>query len=155
MELDTALGLIAGVLVVSALAAGLVERAPLSFPDAVARDGDWHPLCEWGLLADDEQDESEVLLDVGWGAAWAKLKVVLCRSGDILRVRTVWLREGCEPFDWTCEPNSTALRPPFRTAHYFAPYGRVRPDAMWVGPPSPAQPDSLGFGTSRARGRRP
>ena len=28
MELDTALGLIAGVLVVSALAAGLVERAP-------------------------------------------------------------------------------------------------------------------------------
>ncbi|HEV2922154.1 MAG TPA: sodium:proton antiporter, partial [Actinomycetota bacterium] len=32
MELDTALGLIAGVLVVSALAAGLVERAPLSFP---------------------------------------------------------------------------------------------------------------------------
>ena len=56
-------------------------------------------LCEWGLLADDEQDESEVVLDVGWGAAWAKLKVVLCRSGDILRVRTVWLREGCEPFD--------------------------------------------------------
>ena len=32
MELDTALGLIAGVLVMSALAAGLVERAPLSFP---------------------------------------------------------------------------------------------------------------------------
>jgi sodium/hydrogen antiporter len=32
LELDTALGLIAGVLVVSALAAGLVERAPLSFP---------------------------------------------------------------------------------------------------------------------------
>ncbi len=30
-----------------------------------------------------------------------------------------------------------------------------RADAMWVGPPSPAQPDSLGFGTSRARGRRP
>jgi hypothetical protein len=28
----TALGLIAGVLVVSALAAGLVERTPLSFP---------------------------------------------------------------------------------------------------------------------------
>jgi hypothetical protein len=78
-------------------------------------------------LADDEQDESEVVLDVGWGAAWAKLKVVLCRSGDILRVRTVWLREGCEPFDWTCEPNSTALRPPFRTAHYFGLYGRARP----------------------------
>ena len=32
MGLDTAFGLIAGVLVVSALAAGLVERAPLSFP---------------------------------------------------------------------------------------------------------------------------
>ena len=32
MELDTAFGLIAGILVVSALAAGLVERAPLSFP---------------------------------------------------------------------------------------------------------------------------
>jgi NhaP-type Na+/H+ or K+/H+ antiporter len=32
LELETALGLIAGVLVVSALAAGLVERAPLSFP---------------------------------------------------------------------------------------------------------------------------
>ena len=32
MELDTAFGLIAGVLVVSALAAGLVERAPVSFP---------------------------------------------------------------------------------------------------------------------------
>jgi len=32
LELGTALGLIAGVLVVSALAAGLVERAPLSFP---------------------------------------------------------------------------------------------------------------------------
>ena len=32
MELETAFGLIAGVLVVSALAAGLVERAPLSFP---------------------------------------------------------------------------------------------------------------------------
>jgi hypothetical protein len=32
LELDTALGLIAGVLVVSALAAELVERAPLSFP---------------------------------------------------------------------------------------------------------------------------
>jgi hypothetical protein len=32
LELDTALGLIAGVLVVSALAAGLVEHAPLSFP---------------------------------------------------------------------------------------------------------------------------
>ena len=32
MELGTALGLVAGVLVVSALAAGLVERAPLSFP---------------------------------------------------------------------------------------------------------------------------
>ena len=32
MELDTAFGLIAGVLVISALAAGLVERAPLSFP---------------------------------------------------------------------------------------------------------------------------
>jgi sodium/hydrogen antiporter len=32
LELDTAFGLIAGVLVVSALAAGLVERAPLSFP---------------------------------------------------------------------------------------------------------------------------
>ena len=32
MDLGTALGLIAGVLVVSALAAGLVERAPLSFP---------------------------------------------------------------------------------------------------------------------------
>ena len=31
------------------------------------------------------------------GAAWAKLKVVLCRSGDILRVRTVWLREGRGP----------------------------------------------------------
>ena len=32
MELEAAFGLIAGVLVVSALAAGLVERAPLSFP---------------------------------------------------------------------------------------------------------------------------
>jgi sodium/hydrogen antiporter len=32
VDLETALGLIAGVLVVSALAAGLVERAPLSFP---------------------------------------------------------------------------------------------------------------------------
>ena len=32
MELEIAFGLIAGVLVVSALAAGLVERAPLSFP---------------------------------------------------------------------------------------------------------------------------
>jgi NhaP-type Na+/H+ or K+/H+ antiporter len=32
LELGTALGLVAGVLVVSALAAGLVERAPLSFP---------------------------------------------------------------------------------------------------------------------------
>jgi sodium/hydrogen antiporter len=32
LELDSAFGLIAGVLVVSALAAGLVERAPLSFP---------------------------------------------------------------------------------------------------------------------------
>jgi NhaP-type Na+/H+ or K+/H+ antiporter len=32
LGLDTAFGLIAGVLVVSALAAGLVERAPLSFP---------------------------------------------------------------------------------------------------------------------------
>jgi sodium/hydrogen antiporter len=32
LDLGTALGLIAGVLVVSALAAGLVERAPLSFP---------------------------------------------------------------------------------------------------------------------------
>ena len=32
LELKTAFGLIAGVLVVSALAAGLVERAPLSFP---------------------------------------------------------------------------------------------------------------------------
>jgi sodium/hydrogen antiporter len=32
LELDTAFGLIAGILVVSALAAGLVERAPLSFP---------------------------------------------------------------------------------------------------------------------------
>jgi sodium/hydrogen antiporter len=32
LELDTAFGLIAGVLVVSALAAGVVERAPLSFP---------------------------------------------------------------------------------------------------------------------------
>ena len=32
MELETAFGLIAGILVVSALAAGLVERAPLSFP---------------------------------------------------------------------------------------------------------------------------
>ena len=32
MDLGTALGLIAGVLVVSALAAGLVERARLSFP---------------------------------------------------------------------------------------------------------------------------
>ena len=32
MDLETAFGLIAGVLVVSALAAGLVERAPLSFP---------------------------------------------------------------------------------------------------------------------------
>jgi hypothetical protein len=32
LELDTAFGLIAGVLVLSALAAGLVERAPLSFP---------------------------------------------------------------------------------------------------------------------------
>ena len=32
LELGTAFGLIAGVLVVSALAAGLVERAPLSFP---------------------------------------------------------------------------------------------------------------------------
>jgi sodium/hydrogen antiporter len=32
LELETAFGLIAGVLVVSALAAGLVERAPLSFP---------------------------------------------------------------------------------------------------------------------------
>jgi NhaP-type Na+/H+ or K+/H+ antiporter len=32
LELNTAFGLIAGVLVVSALAAGLVERAPLSFP---------------------------------------------------------------------------------------------------------------------------
>ena len=32
MELDSAFGLIAGVLVVSALSAGLVERAPLSFP---------------------------------------------------------------------------------------------------------------------------
>ena len=32
MELDSTFGLIAGVLVVSALAAGLVERAPLSFP---------------------------------------------------------------------------------------------------------------------------
>ena len=32
MDLGTALGLTAGVLVVSALAAGLVERAPLSFP---------------------------------------------------------------------------------------------------------------------------
>jgi hypothetical protein len=31
LDLGTALGLIAGVLVVSALAAGLVERAPLSF----------------------------------------------------------------------------------------------------------------------------
>jgi hypothetical protein len=51
------------------------------------------------LLADDEQVEPEVVLDAGWGAAWAKLKAVLCRSGDILRVRTVWLREGCEPFD--------------------------------------------------------
>ena len=50
-------------------------------------------------MADDEQDESEVVLDVGWGAAWAKLKVVLCRSGDILRVRTVWLREWREPFN--------------------------------------------------------
>jgi hypothetical protein len=33
---DTAFGLIAGVLVVSALAAGLVERAPLSFPMLLA-----------------------------------------------------------------------------------------------------------------------
>jgi sodium/hydrogen antiporter len=32
LDLATALGLVAGVLVVSALAAGLVERAPLSFP---------------------------------------------------------------------------------------------------------------------------
>jgi sodium/hydrogen antiporter len=32
LKLETAFGLIAGVLVVSALAAGLVERAPLSFP---------------------------------------------------------------------------------------------------------------------------
>jgi sodium/hydrogen antiporter len=32
LELDSVFGLIAGVLVVSALAAGLVERAPLSFP---------------------------------------------------------------------------------------------------------------------------
>jgi sodium/hydrogen antiporter len=32
LELDTAFGLIAGVLLISALAAGLVERAPLSFP---------------------------------------------------------------------------------------------------------------------------
>jgi sodium/hydrogen antiporter len=32
LELDSAFGLMAGVLVVSALAAGLVERAPLSFP---------------------------------------------------------------------------------------------------------------------------
>jgi NhaP-type Na+/H+ or K+/H+ antiporter len=32
LELGTAFGLIAGVLVISALAAGLVERAPLSFP---------------------------------------------------------------------------------------------------------------------------
>jgi sodium/hydrogen antiporter len=32
LDLTTALGLVAGVLVVSALAAGLVERAPLSFP---------------------------------------------------------------------------------------------------------------------------
>ena len=32
MELDSAFGLIAGVLALSALAAGLVERAPLSFP---------------------------------------------------------------------------------------------------------------------------
>ena len=32
MELETAFALIAGVLIVSALAAGLVERAPLSFP---------------------------------------------------------------------------------------------------------------------------
>ena len=32
LELETAFGLIAGVLLISALAAGLVERAPLSFP---------------------------------------------------------------------------------------------------------------------------
>jgi sodium/hydrogen antiporter len=32
LDLATALGLVAGVLVVSALAAGLIERAPLSFP---------------------------------------------------------------------------------------------------------------------------
>jgi sodium/hydrogen antiporter len=32
LELDSAFGLIAGVLVVSALSAGLVERAPVSFP---------------------------------------------------------------------------------------------------------------------------
>jgi primary-amine oxidase len=37
----------------------------------------------------------------------------------------------------------------------FTPDGPQRPDAMWVGPPSPAQPDSLGFGDRRARGRRP
>jgi hypothetical protein len=35
-NLDTAFGLIAGVLVVSALAAGLVERATLSFPMLLA-----------------------------------------------------------------------------------------------------------------------
>jgi hypothetical protein len=28
----------------------------------------------------------------------------------------------------------------------FTPDGPQRPDAMWVGPPSPAQPDSLGLG---------
>jgi hypothetical protein len=32
----------------------------------VARDGGCHPLCGWGLLADDEQVEPEVVLDVGW-----------------------------------------------------------------------------------------
>jgi hypothetical protein len=41
VELDTAFGLIAGVLVVSALAAGLVERATLSFPMLLAGGAPW------------------------------------------------------------------------------------------------------------------
>jgi hypothetical protein len=42
-------------------------------------------------------------------------------------------------------PRTVVEEAVFRTPN-FAPDGWRRPDAMWVGPPSPAQPDSLGFG---------
>src|SRR5215203_1088073 len=47
----------------------------------------------------------------------------------------------------TCASQRPFLTPP------TSPHGRDRPDAMWVGPPSPAQPDSLGFGDQSSSGK--